>query len=537
MIMKFIFVTGGVMSGIGKGITAASVGRLLKSYGISVTSIKIDPYVNVDAGTMSPYQHGEVWVTEDGGEIDLDLGHYERFLDQSIPKDHNITTGQIYQTVIGKERRGEYLGQTVQIIPHITNEIKRRFKAVAEHTKADVVIIEIGGTVGDIESEPFLEAARQVRGDEGVSNTLFIHVTLVPISKTKEQKTKPSQHSVAKLRELGIQPDVIVPRCSEVLMPDARSKIALFCNVPEEGVISGYDVDLIYRIPLIYHEEGLGDFIAKRLGLKVKKREMGEWKKIVEQFEKTDKEVTVAMAGKYVEMEDSYLSLNEALRHAGAHFGARVNIKFVGTEAFEENPEEVGSLDEVDGILVPGGFGERGSRGKILTIQYARENDIPYLGLCFGFQLAVVEYARNVAGLEKANSSEIDANTPHPVVDLLPTLRGVKDMGGTMRLGAQPIKIKAGTKAFDIYNHQEVILERHRHRYEVNPRYIPTLKDNGLVFSGAAPDGRVEIIELDEHPFFMATQFHPEFKSRPGKPSPIIRAFVEAAISRRYGAQ
>jgi CTP synthase len=537
--MRFIFVTGGVMSGIGKGITAASTGCLLKSLGISVTAIKIDPYVNVDAGTMNPYQHGEVWVTEDGGEIDLDLGHYERFLNEEIPKEHNITTGQIYQVVIEKERRGEYLGQTVQIIPHITNEIKKRFRAIAERTKVDVVIIEIGGTVGDIESEPFLEAARQIRTEEGVNNTLFIHVTLVPISQTKEQKTKPTQHSVAVLRERGIQPDVIIARCPYKLTDDSRAKIALFCNLDEKAVISGYDVDNIYKVPLIYNSEGLGGLITSRLGLKVKKEGLDEWRKIVEQMEKADKEVTIAMAGKYVEMSDSYISINEALKHAAASYGARVNISFVSTEDFESCREDkiTDTMKGVDGVLVPGGFGPRGSEGKIAVIKCARERKIPYMGLCFGFQLAVVEYARNVAGFGGANSSELDPKTPHPAIDLLPAQRGIKEMGGTMRLGAQPIKIKKGTRAFEIYKHQEIILERHRHRYEVNPKYISALEEKGLVFSAVSPDGRMEILELPGHPFFMATQFHPEFKSRPGNPEPVLREFIGAAINSKYKAQ
>jgi CTP synthase len=528
--MKFIFVTGGVMSGIGKGITAASIGCLLKSLGIRVTPIKIDPYVNVDAGTMNPYQHGEVWVTEDGGEIDLDLGHYERFLDQDVPKDHNITTGQIYQSVIEKERKGEYLGQTVQIIPHITDEIKRRCRKIGERTKAQVLVIEIGGTVGDIESEPFLEAARQI-SIEDPKNTMFIHVTLVPISQTREQKTKPTQHSVAALRERGIQPHVIIARCSKPLSRDVRSKIALFCNLPEKGVISGYDVENIYRIPLIYEEEGLSKLLVSKLRLKTSADLLGRWRRIVESMEAPEREITIAMAGKYVELSDSYISINEALRHAGASLRTKVKINFLSTEKFEDDRSKLEELEKVGGVLVPGGFGERGTEGKILAIEYARKNKIPYLGLCFGFQLAVVEYARNVAKLKRANSTELDPKTPHPVVDILPGLQD-KELGGTMRLGAQPIKIKKGTRAFQIYKNQEVILERHRHRYEVNPKYIPLLEENGLIFSGISPDGRVEILELENHPFFLATQFHPEFKSRPGKPSPVLKEFVRASLSR-----
>lgn len=528
--MKFIFVTGGVMSGIGKGITAASIGRLLKSRGIKVAPIKIDPYVNVDAGTMNPYQHGEVWVTEDGGEIDLDLGHYERFLDENILRDHNITTGQIYQAVIERERRGDYLGTTVQIIPHITDEIKRRIYEIGERTKADVLLVEIGGTVGDIEGEPFLEAARQIRIEQGIENTLFVHVTLVPISINGEQKTKPTQHSVALLTQRGIQPDIIVGRCSEKLTDATKRKIALFCNLPEDAVISGYDVSNIYRVPLIYHEEGLDDKIIGRLGLKAKEDRLDEWRRIVEQMESCKKCVKIAMAGKYVEIPDSYISLNEALRHAAASLNSKVEIKFVSTEDFERDPSKLEILDEVDGILVPGGFGVRGSEGKILAIKYAREKKKPFLGICFGFQLAVVEFSRNVLGLNGANSSEIDPKTPHPVIDLLPSQKGVKELGGTMRLGAQPVKLKRGTRAFEIYGQQEVILERHRHRYEVNPKYVVPLEDGGLIFSGVSPDGRMEILELSDHPFFMATQFHPEFKSRPGKPSPVFREFLRSCL-------
>ncbi|MBI4363130.1 MAG: CTP synthase [Euryarchaeota archaeon] len=528
--MKFIFVTGGVMSGIGKGIAAASLGRLLKGLGVSVTCIKVDPYLNIDAGTMGPYQHGEVWVTEDGGEIDMDLGHYERFLSQDIPREHNITSGQIYQSIIEKERRGEYLGQTVQIIPHFTDEVKRRLRSIGERSKSEVVIVEIGGTVGDIESLPMLEVARQVGTENGV---LFVHVTLVPESNTGEQKTKPTQHSVATLREVGVQPDVIIARSETPLSEDAKRKIALFCNVPPGQVISGHNVDNVYRLPLVYEEQGLGRLLQEKLRLRAKAHRMGEWRRVVEQMDGARQRVVIAMAGKYVENTDSYISLNEALKHAAASLGARVEIRYVDTEQFEENPEAVENLRGARGVLVPGGFGSRGTEGKLLAIRYARERRLPYLGLCFGFQLATIEFARNVAGLKRAHSTEIDPKTPYPVVDILSHLRDVKSLGGTMRLGAQPIKLRPHTRVHHIYKGQEVILERHRHRYEINPRFIPRLEDKGLVFSGVSPDGRMEVLELPQHPFYMATQFHPEFKSRPGHPAPVLRAFLEAASHTR----
>lgn len=526
--MNYIIVTGGVMSGLGKGITAASVGLILKSLGLSVTAVKIDPYVNVDAGTMNPYQHGEVWVTEDGGEIDLDLGHYERFLDQDLLKNHNITTGQIYLEVIEKERRGDYLGQTVQIIPHITDEIKRRCRAISRRTKADVVLIEIGGTVGDIESEPFLEAVRQIRAEEGFENTIFVHVTLVPISKTNEQKTKPTQHSVAVLRERGIQPDVIIARCAEKLKSESRSKIALFCNLEESAVISGYDVDNIYKVPLVYEDEGLGDFLCNRFGITRKKGDLKDWRKIIDKAQNTKTQLEVTMAGKYIG-GDSYISIVEALKHAAAYNEAKIKINWIDTEKFEKGSKDFENISTTDGVVVPGGFGSRGSEGKIKAIKYARENNIPFLGLCFGFHLAVVEFARNVVGLE-ANSTELNPLTKNPVIDLLPEQKKVKTMGGSMRLGAQPIKVKKGTKAYEIYNNQQIILERHRHRYEVNLSYINTLEENGLVFSGMSPDGRMEILELPLHRYFIATQFHPEFKSRPMNPSPIFKAFVASMV-------
>ncbi|MDY6964464.1 MAG: CTP synthase [Halobacteriota archaeon] len=534
--MRYIIVTGGVMSGLGKGITSASVGLILKSLGLSVTAIKIDPYVNVDAGTMNPYQHGEVWVTEDGGEIDLDLGHYERFLGQDLLKDNNITTGQIYAEVIEKERRGDYLGQTVQIIPHITDEIKRRCRVISRRTKADIVLIEIGGTVGDIESEPFLEAARQLRIEEGFKDTIFVHVTLVPIANTDEQKTKPTQHSVAALRERGILPDLIIARCAERLTADSRRKIALFCNVDERAVIGGYDVDNIYKVPLVFEEEGMDDFLVERFELTSRgyNREsdgdhLKRWREIVRGMDSTKREVTVTMAGKYIG-GDSYISIVEALKHAGAFYATKIKINWVDTEEFEKDPEKIEVIGNSNGIIVPGGFGSRGTEGKIMAIRYARENNVPFLGLCFGFQLATVEFARNIIGLKRANSAEINPRTKDPVIDILPDQKAIKDLGATMRLGAQPVKIEKGTRAHSIYSNQEIILERHRHRYEVNPNYIRALEDRGLIFSGRSPDGRMEILEVPSHRFFMATQFHPEFKSRPGNPSPVFREFVGSMI-------
>ncbi len=521
------------MSGLGKGIAAASIGRLLKGLGATVAPVKMDPYLNVDAGTIGPLQHGEVWVTEDGGEIDMDLGHYERFLQQDVPKDHNITAGQIWQAVIEKERRGEYLGQTVQIIPHITDEIRRRLQGVADRSKPEVVVAELGGTVGDIESEAFLEAARQM-AQAYRERVLFVHVTLVPAGHEGEQKTKPTQHSVAELRARGIQPDVIIARADAPLTPESRAKIALFCQVPKEQVISGPTVNNIYGVPLIFEEEGLGKLLAERLKLKGKGPGLAEWQRIVDEMDGAEREVTIAMAGKYVALADSYISLNEALKHAAASLGARVKIRYVNTEEVEKDPAVLASLAGAGGILVPGGFGSRGAEGKIRTIQYAREKGIPYLGLCFGFQLAVIEFARNAAGLKKAHTSEIDPKSPYPVVDILEHLRQAQ-MGGTMRLGAQPVKLRPDTRARALYGGQEIILERHRHRYEVNPRFIPALEQAGLVFSGVSPDGRMEVLELPGPYFFLATQFHPEFKSRPGAPAPVLRAFLQAALKNGGG--
>lgn len=528
--MKYIIVTGGVMSGLGKGITTASIGRILKNRGYSVTAIKIDPYINIDAGTMNPLQHGEVYVLKDGGEVDLDLGHYERFLDVELTSEHNITTGKIYKAVIEKERRGDYLGKTVQIIPHVTNEIKENIRRVAMKSNCEICLVEIGGTVGDIESMPFLEAVRQMHAEENEKDMVFIHVTLIPTDTMGEQKTKPTQHSVKALRELGLQPDVIVGRSREPLTAGTKQKIALFCDVPKEAVISAYDADDIYKVPLMLEKEGLGDYLIRKLGLEPREASK-EWEETVTRLDKVDKEVTVAIVGKYG-IEDVYLSIKEALRHAGVELGCAVNILWIDSEDLEEDPESLRCLEKVDGILVPGGFGVRGTEGKILAIRYARENNIPYLGLCFGFQLAVVEFARNVLGLKDANSSEL-ANTSNPVIDLLPEQEQVKNKGGTMRLGDHTVTIKEGTLAHNFYGKTKIV-ERHRHRFEVNPKFIPMFEEKGLVFSGY--DGyRMEILELPTHRFFIGTQFHPEFKSAPGKPSPVFKAFVQAMIEKGAG--
>lgn len=528
--MKYLIVTGGVMSGLGKGITTASIGKLLQSRGFKVTAIKIDPYLNVDAGTMNPFEHGEIFVTDDGGEIDLDMGHYERFLDINLTKDHNITTGQIYGEVIKKERKGDYLGKTVQIIPHVTDVIKDRIRQVAKKSKADVCLVEIGGTVGDIESMPFLEAVRQLKLEEGPNNVAFVHVTLVPVlDVVGEQKTKPTQHSVKELRELGIMPDAIVCRAKKPLSNGGKRKISLFCNVPENAVVSARDVENIYKVPLLLEEEGLGTLLLERLGLATKKGDLPEWKKIVERMEKARRVVRIAMVGKYIKFSDTYLSINEALKHAAAAHDCKIEIHWINAERFEESRAELEGLSAYGGILVPGGFGQRGSEGKIAAITYAREHSIPFLGLCFGFQLAVVEFARSMS-LKKANSIELDPKTPHPVIDILPEQKKVKELGGTMRLGAHEIRLANKTKAFKIYG-SERIHERHRHRYEVNPRYIPKLVKAGLKFTGKSLDGRrMEILEIPKHPFFLATQFHPEFKSRLGNPSPVFNAFIKAAM-------
>ncbi len=528
---KYIVVTGGVLSGLGKGIVASSIGVLLKSQGYNVTAIKIDPYLNCDAGTMNPYQHGEVFVLEDGGEVDLDLGNYERFLDINLGKKNNITTGKVYKSVIEKERRGDYLGKTVQIVPHITNEIKAWIRKVAKESGADICIIEIGGTVGDIESMPFLEAVRQLHIEEGHENVIFIHTTLVPIiSVVGEQKTKPTQHSVKELRAIGISPDAIVGRCSEELTEETKRKISLFCDVPVNAVFSSPNVECIYEVPIVLEKQGMSSFISKRFGIPEKKVDLKTWQDFVERIKKAENEVKIALVGKYTALGDSYLSILEAFRHASAALNTKVNVVWVESEDIEKKGTKI--LDEVDGILVPGGFGSRGAEGKIKAIEYARINKKPFLGICFGFQLAVVEYGRNVLGLE-CHTTEIEPNVKQPIITILPEQYDVDMLGGTMRLGAQPIIIKEGTLAYSLYKKKEV-KERHRHRYEVNPDYVEMLEKHGFVFSGIAKDKiRMEIAELPEHPYFIASQFHPEFKSRPLKPAPLFYGLVKAAMENK----
>jgi CTP synthase len=532
--MKFIVVTGGVLSGLGKGITTSSIGLLLKYRGLNVSAIKIDPYLNCDAGTMNPFQHGEVFVLDDGGEVDLDLGSYERFLDVDLTKDHNITTGKIYLSVIEKERKGNYLGQTVQIIPHITNEIKETIKTVAKDSKTDVMLIELGGTVGDIESMPFLEGVRQLSMEVGKENCLFVHTTLVPVMKAVgEQKTKPTQHSVKELRSVGLQPNVIVARGEKTLANDIKRKIALFCDVPLEAVISAPDTRSIYEVPRIFEEQCLPKYILERLSIKGRKANMRKWDDFLTNVKNPEGEVKIAVVGKYTKLSDSYLSHTEALTHAGAALNTKAKIMWVESEDLEKgNGFEL--LRESAGILVPGGFGDRGIEGKIAAIRFARENEVPFLGVCLGFQLAVIEFARNRLDLEGANSSEFDPRTNHPVIDLLPEQEKIEKMGATMRLGAYPVIIKKDTLAHKIYG-KDKISERHRHRYEVNPEYIAKLEKGGVRFTGTTPDSkRMEILELKDHMFFVASQFHPEFRSRPVKPSPLHRALVDSA--KRFSA-
>ncbi len=534
--VKYVFVTGGVLSSVGKGVVTSSVGKMLQVRGFKVTVIKIDPYVNVDAGTMNPYIHGEVYVTDDGGETDLDLGGYERFLNLNLPKDNNITTGQIYQTVIDQERRGDFLGKCVQIVPHVTNEIKRRIRLVAERSKVDVVLTECGGTVGDIEGLPFLEAIRQMRLEEGFENTLYVHIALVPILKvTGEMKTKPLQHSVNELRRIGIQPDTIVARCREMIDSEALRKIALFGTIPREAVFCSHDVPSIYQVPLILDKQGMGEYICKRLELEERKPNWKDWKRFVDALENPKFEVKIALVGKYAGLVDSYVSMNEALRHSGAACQTRVLIDHIEAEKFEQDPSEPALLRNYDGIFIPYGFGPRGTEGKIRAIQFARENDVPFLGVCFGFQLAVIEFARDVCGLEGASSAEINPESPHLVINLMPEQRSVERKGATMRLGAHKIIVKKGTLAHILYGAEE-IHERHRHRWEVNPEYWQVLEDNGLVFSGTSPDGRrMEVLELPTRFFFFASQFHGEFRSRPSKPDPEYYGFVKACLDKKLG--
>lgn len=526
---KYIFVTGGVVSSLGKGITAASLGQLLKNRGLKVTIQKFDPYINVDPGTMSPYQHGEVFVTDDGGETDLDLGHYERFIDINLNKNSSVTAGKIYWSVLNKERKGEYLGRTVQVIPHITNEIKERVLRVAKGKEVDVVITEIGGTVGDIESLPFLEAIRQLKTDVGRENVMYIHVTLVPyLSKAGELKTKPTQHSVKELRSIGIQPDVLICRTEKPLSRDLKEKIALFCDLDPSEVIQNIDSDTLYEVPLMLEKEGLPQLVINHLGLKCNELDLTEWTEIVKRVKNPKGKVKIALVGKYVELKDAYLSVAESLRHGGIANNVEVEIDWIHSEKLGlDNCSEV--LKGCDGILVPGGFGDRGIDGKICAIRYARENKIPFLGICLGMQMAVVEFARNVAGLTGAHSSELDPNTPYPVIDIMPEQKDIDNLGGTMRLGLYPCKVNAGTKAIDAYG-DELIYERHRHRYEFNNAFREKLVEKGLIISGISPDERlVEIIELKDHPWFVGVQFHPEFKSRPTRCHPLFRDFIKAS--------
>jgi CTP synthase len=527
---KFIFVTGGVVSSLGKGIAASSFGRLLVSRGLTVGLQKFDPYINVDPGTMSPYQHGEVFVTEDGAETDLDLGHYERFTSTNTTRASNVTAGGIYNAVIKRERRGDYLGGTVQVVPHITDEIKHRIRLIAETNDVDVVITEIGGTVGDIESLPFLEAIRQFPVDVGRRNCMYIHLTLVPyIGHAGELKTKPTQHSVNELRRIGIQPDMLLCRSEGALSDDIRKKIAMFASLPAEYVVSAKDVDNIYKVPLWYAHEGVDDLIVDHFGLEADPPDLREWESICERADEASQPVKIALVGKYVALEDAYLSVVEALRHSGFMHGCKIDIDWVDSETLESDHQAMERLGEADGILVPGGFGGRGIEGKIRAARVARERQIPYLGVCLGMQIAVSEFARHVADMPGANSTEFDIETEWPVIDLLPEQKEVSDLGGTMRLGADPVKLHEGTRARELYG-EAVIYERHRHRYEVSISLRKRLEAAGLVVSGTSPDERlVEIIELADHPFFVASQFHPEFKSRPEKPAPLFREFVAAA--------
>jgi CTP synthase len=530
--VRYIFVTGGVVSSLGKGIASASIGRLLVSRGLRVQIQKFDPYINVDPGTMSPFQHGEVFVTEDGAETDLDLGHYERFTDENTARTSNVTSGAVYYSVIRKERRGDFLGGTVQVIPHITDEIKHRVKLVAESQDVDFVITEIGGTVGDIESLPFLEAIRQFQTELGRDRCIFLHLTLVPfIGHAGELKTKPTQHSVNELRRIGIQPDMVVCRSEEALSREIRQKIALFASLPVEAVISARDVDNIYKVPLMFRAEGVDDLILDHFKMEAPPPDLSDWEAMVRRAGEAREVVRIALVGKYVKLEDAYLSVVEALKHAGIHHGAKVELSWVDSESLDDS-ETARLLDEADGILIPGGFGVRGIEGKINAARFAREQTVPFLGICLGMQLAVVDFARHVVGLSGANSAEFDPETPHPVIDLLPEQKEVDDMGGTMRLGADPVKLHDSTRARAAYD-EPVIYQRHRHRYEVNNLLRRRLEDAGLVCSGTSPDDRlVEVIELPDHPYFVASQYHPEFKSRPNRPEPLFREFVGAALAR-----
>jgi len=536
-VTKYIFVTGGVVSSVGKGVTAASLGRLLKSRGVSVSIQKLDPYINVDPGTLSPYQHGEVFVLEDGSETDLDLGHYERFIDENLTAASNVTTGQVYSEVIAKERRGDFLGGTIQVIPHITNEIKHCIGRVAAESKAEVVIVEVGGTVGDIEGLPFLEAIRQMRKDVGRENVLYVHVTYVPyISTTGELKSKPTQHSVIQLRSVGIQPDVIVCRSDYPINEALKDKIVLFCDVEKRAVIPLVTADNIYKVPLILEEAGLGQFISERLSLRQGKPDLVSWRQLVAEIERPKPEICIGVVGKYITLLDAYISVREALLHAALMHERNLQIEWISSEELEKGGE-LDRLDSVAGVVVPGGFGYRGIEGKIVAARYAREHKKPYLGLCLGMQVMVIELARHTLGSDEPNSTEFDISTEYPVIDLLPEQRAISDVGGTMRLGVYPCQMVPGTRAAAAYGQQRLVHERHRHRFELNNQYRDLLASAGMVFSGLSPDGRlVEITELHDHPWMVGCQFHPEFKSRPGKPHPLFSAFVKAAIEFAAGS-
>lgn len=530
MSVKYVFVTGGVVSGLGKGITAASLGRLLKARGYAVTMQKFDPYINIDPGTMNPVQHGEVFVTDDGAETDLDLGHYERFIDESLNMNSNVTTGKVYWSVLHKERHGDYGGGTVQVIPHITNEIKSRFYRNFSSQKTEIAIIEIGGTVGDIESQPFLESIRQFQHDVGRGNSMLIHVTLIPyLSASGEMKTKPTQASVKELQGMGIQPDVIVCRTEHPMDDSIRAKIALFCNVPQSHVLQNLDCGVLYEVPLMMEEEHLADAACECLGLECPKPDLDEWRAMVDAWKHPQTQVTVALVGKYISLHDAYISVVEALKHGGVANLARVNIKWIDSETVtDETVDEL--LSDISGILVPGGFGDRGIEGKICAVRYAREHNIPFLGLCLGMQMAIVEFARHVLGLSDAHSIELNPQTTHPVIHLMPDQNGVTNIGGTLRLGSYPCVLDITSKAYQLYG-QEMIYERHRHRYEVNNDYRTALSAHGMKLSGLSPDGRiVEMIELPEHPWFIGTQGHPELKSRPNRPHPLFKGFITAAL-------
>ena len=529
---KFVFVTGGVTSSLGKGITAASLGRILAARGLSVASLKMDPYLNVDPGTMSPYQHGEVFVTEDGAESDLDLGHYERFIDRNVTRASNLTTGQIYNAVIAKERRGDYLGATVQVIPHVTNEIKERIHRVAREQQAELVVVEVGGTVGDIESLPYLEAIRQFRNDVGRQNVLYIHLTLLPRVATGELKTKPTQHSVKELRSIGIQPDVLIARADEPIDDDLREKIALFCDVKIDNVISEPNAWSIYAVPLMLEEAGLGRIVVEELGLgeRAAQADLGEWRFLVDRIRSARIPLTIGLFGKYIELPDAYLSVAESVKHASWAAGCNVKLVWIDSEKLERD-RDVEPLIGLDGIVVPGGFGYRGIEGKVQAVRFGRERKVPTLGLCMGMQCMVIELARTALGTEDANSTEFDAFTPHPVIDLLPEQRDIADKGGTMRLGSYPCVLETGSLAGRAYG-QPIVLERHRHRYEFNNSYRELLAARGMKFTGLSPDGRlVEIVEIADHPFYLGTQFHPEFKSRPNRPHPLFANFIDAALT------